>query len=145
MLQIIYASAETEPFTAANLEALLAKARIKNARLGVSGMLLYEGGSFLQVLEGEPEVTAALFRQIEADPRHGRVIKLHETTIASRQFEGWSMGFASVDALRGSPGYSPILEHDFPISSFLGGRSVSLAHGMLLGFREGRLRRHVRT
>lgn len=39
----------------ADLEDLVHKARLRNRSLGVTGMLLYENGKFLQTLEGPPE------------------------------------------------------------------------------------------
>ncbi|MEM7363377.1 MAG: BLUF domain-containing protein, partial [Pseudomonadota bacterium] len=36
---------------------------------GVTGMLLYHEGSFLQALEGDRAVVEALYERIEEDPR----------------------------------------------------------------------------
>jgi hypothetical protein len=58
MTEIIYASAQTQPFSSAQLTELLAKARRNNQALHVSGLLLYHRGSFLQVLEGDEAVVA---------------------------------------------------------------------------------------
>ena len=55
LMHLIYSSAATQVFTPEDLAALLALARKKNASLAVTGMLLHIDGSFLQVLEGEPE------------------------------------------------------------------------------------------
>ncbi|MCA9058063.1 MAG: BLUF domain-containing protein, partial [Planctomycetaceae bacterium] len=52
LVHLIYASAATVEFTHEDILALLKQAKAKNAPLGVTGMLLYEDGSFFQVLEG---------------------------------------------------------------------------------------------
>ncbi len=61
LIQFIYASAASSPFTSEALRTLLAKSRSRNSLYGVSGVLLYYDGSILQVLEG-PEDTV--------DPHH---------------------------------------------------------------------------
>ncbi|MHB1206888.1 MAG: BLUF domain-containing protein, partial [Rhodospirillaceae bacterium] len=73
MLQLIYASAAVKPFTPEALKVLLAKARAKNSAAGITGMLLYHAGSFLQALEGPNDAVASLFKVIEKDPRHTTV------------------------------------------------------------------------
>ena len=53
LVHCIYASASTVSFTKDEITELLAIAQRNNGALGVTGMLLYEDGSFFQVLEGE--------------------------------------------------------------------------------------------
>jgi Sensors of blue-light using FAD len=112
---LVYVSAATRPFTKPELVELLAKAREKNTRLGLTGMLLYKDGDFLQVLEGEEAAVRALFGTIGQDPRHGRVMTLIDAPIAERQFRDWSMGFRNLadDDLRGMPGYSEFMNRSF--------------------------------
>ena len=93
MIEVIYASAEVQPFTATALAELLAKARKNNHALGVSGMLLHHNGSFLQVLEGPEPIVDALFTKIGKDPRHARMMIVKRRSISQRAFGEWSMGF----------------------------------------------------
>ena len=97
MFELAYISAARRLFSPDQLEKLLATARHNNARLGVSGILLYEDGSFMQVLEGDEPVVRELFATISEDPRHDRVQVLGERTIPQRSFAAWSMGFVSLD------------------------------------------------
>ena len=55
MICLIYASSATKAMSQDELKALLAKARTNNQRDNITGMLLYNDGNFLQVLEGEAE------------------------------------------------------------------------------------------
>ena len=55
LITLIYGSAAVDPFTEPELIALLEKSRANNQSLGVTGMLVYRDGNFLQVLEGEAE------------------------------------------------------------------------------------------
>ncbi|MEO8700343.1 MAG: BLUF domain-containing protein [Kofleriaceae bacterium] len=93
MLQLIYASGATKPFTAESLRTLLVAARTNNTGAGVSGMLLHVDGAFLQVLEGEAAVVEALYTRIGKDPRHARVVRLLAREVPERNFADWSMGF----------------------------------------------------
>ena len=74
MFQIVYASSALQPFTKPELQALLEQARPKNDKLGVTGMLLYKDGNFMQVLEGEQDVVGKLVETIERAPRHKGVL-----------------------------------------------------------------------
>lgn len=99
MFRLVYVSSAAEPFSQNELLDLLTKARAKNHRLDVTGMLLYKDGNFMQVLEGEETVVRGLFESIERDARHFGVIVLleefvqEESEIEGRAFADWSMGF----------------------------------------------------
>ncbi len=108
MYRLVYFSAATTPFTKAQLVELLNKARENNERLGITGMLLYKDGDFLQLLEGERSAVKALFSVIEADPRHKEAFVVLEEETDARLFDQWSMGFRDLHdpALQTMPGYS---------------------------------------
>ena len=110
MLQLIYASAAVKPFNPDELKALLDTARTKNASLGISGMLLYHAGSFLQALEGPNDAVDALFKTIAKDARHTNVRLLFRDGVETPEFRDWSMGFVdsskSAQALKGFLDYN---------------------------------------
>ena len=97
LFRIAYFSGETTRFTRVELEQLLAKARDTNARLGITGILLYKDGNFSQVIEGEEDAVRELFEKIRHDPRHRRVIPVIEEPIAQRDFADWTMSFRNLD------------------------------------------------
>jgi hypothetical protein len=139
MRQLVYSSAAVVPFSEAELTTLLARARANNARLGLSGMLLYDEGSFLQVLEGETGVLSALFDVIGRDKRHHRVTTLLEREVDGRHFGEWHMGFASAKNLpEHLPGYSEYLRlRGVPAEA------PNAAVRLLAAFRDGRFRSYV--
>ena len=96
MRQVIYASAATVSFSQSDLIELLKIARQRNSAVDISGMLLYNAGSFLQVLEGPDENIDALFAKIQKDTRHARCLLLSRKTIQEKEFENWSMGFVDI-------------------------------------------------
>jgi hypothetical protein len=87
------------PAPAPALERILETARRENARLGVTGLLLYHDGCFFQVLEGEEADVRAVYARIARDPRHSGLILLQQTRAAARCFPEWSMGYVEADAL----------------------------------------------
>ncbi len=97
--------------TREDLRVLLATSRKNNAELGVTGMLLYKDGNFMQVLEGEEVAVRRLYARIAADPRHGSEITLQEGFSEGRQFPDWSMGFRDLNSPeeRATPVYGELL------------------------------------
>lgn len=96
LVHCIYTSAQTVDFSHEDIFELLAVARATNSALEVTGVLLYDSGSFFQVLEGEPEVVDELYEKIGKDKRHDRVSKIIYESIASRNFSEWTMGYAGI-------------------------------------------------
>ena len=76
LINLIYASSATRLMNEEDLLAILKKSHENNGQLNITGMLLYRGGNFLQVLEGEEKVVDERFKVIMGDPRH------HQVTLA---------------------------------------------------------------
>jgi hypothetical protein len=117
MISIVYVSASRLPFTPSELEALLAKSRANNQRDGISGVLLYRDGDFLQVLEGPEEAVRRTYARIARDPRHGGVIVLDESEITQRHFGDWSMGFRRVTAAERPAGFVDFFDRRADLSA----------------------------
>ena len=96
LFRCIYSSIASARFHEDDLPVLLTKARLANAERGVTGMLAYINGNFLQVIEGEESSIDALFAKISADERHKRILVLAREPIAKRSFADWSMGFETL-------------------------------------------------
>jgi len=144
VFQLVYASAATRELDTDELKTILAAARRNNQPAGVTGMLLFHEGSFLQALEGDREVVEALFEKIETDPRHTDAMVLYRKEEVPRSFGRWSMGFTrpSKDEAADVPGLNSFLEHGFKVNP-KGDASGEAARKILLAFREGRWRRTV--
>ncbi len=91
--QLFYVSTASQPGDSRTIQAILQTARRNNARLDVTGCLLYSGRYFAQVLEGSDSVVPALAQRIASDPRHKDVVILMETHRPEREFGDWSMGY----------------------------------------------------
>jgi hypothetical protein len=70
MYYIIYSSYATAQFTDEQLKDLLIEARDKNDKNGVTGMLYYFNGQFVQLIEGAESTVRQLAKAIAIDPRH---------------------------------------------------------------------------
>lgn len=120
MYRIVYVSAAVNPFSKSALLELLTKASEKNQRLGVTGLLLYKDGDFIQMLEGERTVVEELFKKIGDDRRHARVIVLIEGETDERLFKDWSMGFRDLSdpEVQATPGFSQFMNTPLVPDSF---------------------------
>ncbi len=96
MLQVSYVSRTPEPLSAEQLLDLLQQCRRNNQKRGITGMLLYANGTFLQAIEGEDRVMEGLVSTIWDDPRHADIQLLSKRPIERRQYADWSMGFERV-------------------------------------------------
>lgn len=97
MVYLVYVSSATTLMSEEELVALLQGAREINARQGITGLLLYSSGNFIQVIEGEEVAVEELFQKISLDPRHSNIIILLKRPLQQRMFADWSMGFKALD------------------------------------------------
>jgi hypothetical protein len=107
LLSIVYSSSAAQLFGDEELGSLLALSRQNNLRTGLTGMLLYRGGYFLQVIEGPADVLRERMSIIAADSRHLDVRVLLQETIGERQFPDWTMAYEPVPdaSAEDIPGY----------------------------------------
>jgi len=103
--EIIYSSVATKKFSEAELTDLLGISKLKNEQLGLTGMLVYGGGTFVQLIEGGMDEARELYQYVFLDPRHTRVELSHQQRIYERSFSGWSMVFKKF-------GYDSIYENE---------------------------------
>ncbi|WP_438971549.1 diguanylate phosphodiesterase [Methylophaga sp.] len=91
LYQLIYKSTATRPFSEHELSQLLKCCQYNNAQVNVTGVLLYDGTHFLQVLEGRFSVLNKLIGKIESDQRHASIVTLIKEPIVKREYVNWSM------------------------------------------------------
>jgi len=99
LIHIMYASSAAPDFREHQIPDLLQKARVANEKQDITGMLLYIGGSFFQLIEGEAAVVDSAYTKIGRDKRHARVTQIIREPILERDFTGWTMGFSTVDPI----------------------------------------------
>ena len=101
LVRLLYCSRAVDVSPAA-VEAILSQSRQHNPVSGITGILCYGGGIFLQAIEGGRMQVSDLFGHIQKDPRHKDVALLHFEEISERRFGGWSMGQVNLNKLNTS-------------------------------------------
>jgi hypothetical protein len=121
MIRLIYVSSATYDMSREDLNSLLKQSREKNKKLDITGILLYAGGNFFQVIEGEESVVNDLYNTILKDNRNRDNILIYKKEIESRIFPDWAMGFKYLTA-KDRPiidGYTEFLERRVEPVEFL--------------------------
>ncbi len=95
LVRLLYASRAVDA-RAEIIESILAQSRQFNPPRGITGILCYGGGIFLQAIEGGRDAVSELYGHIQKDARHKDVVLLHYEEISERRFGGWTMGQVDV-------------------------------------------------
>jgi len=96
ILQFAYLSRATEPFEEAELFQLIDHSQKNNKPKGLSGMLVYNSGYFLQLLEGPEDLVQSLMDTIGRDPRHVDIQRVFENHTSQRIFGSWYMAYKNL-------------------------------------------------
>lgn len=101
LVRLLYASraVDTDPNA---IENILAQSRQYNPTCGITGILCYGGGIFLQAIEGGRMAVSDLYGHIQKDARHKDVVLLHYEEISERRFGGWTMGQVNMSKINTS-------------------------------------------
>lgn len=101
LVRLLYASRAVDTATVA-IEKILSQSRQHNPECGITGILCYGGGIFLQAIEGGRMPVSELYGHIQRDPRHKDVVLLHYEEINERRFGGWTMGQVNMSKINAS-------------------------------------------
>ena len=99
LVRLMYASRAVDSVSQNELVTILRQSTANNPGVGVTGVLCFAAGIFLQVLEGGRTQVSALYNKIARDPRHHDVVQLSFEEVDERSFAGWSMGRANLSRL----------------------------------------------
>ncbi len=99
LVRLMYASRAADAMSDQALSLILKQSREHNPAEGLTGLLCYTDGIFIQVLEGGRDAVNARYKQILSDERHHSVILLSYEEVGERQFAGWSMGQVNLHRL----------------------------------------------
>lgn len=96
LLELIYTSLTEAHNDTDNVQDILVSSERNNAAISVTGLLLFDGERYIQILEGKAEDVEGLFSTISNDPRHSNLELLHKGSIAGRSFETWRMAYEAL-------------------------------------------------
>lgn len=95
--QMIYISQATRKMSTSDLHEILKVAQDNNQLIDVTGSLFYNGGWFLQVLEGPTDTLKKLYNKIEKDPRHKNSRIIYDEPARFRTFTRWTMNMTNLE------------------------------------------------
>lgn len=95
---LTYTSLASLDFDSAQLLDLHRVARDLNALDGITGMLVFNGMRFLQIIEGSAKAIDDLLARLRRDPRHSGLEVRDERFVEERSFPGWSMELVHVES-----------------------------------------------
>ena len=102
LVRLLYVSRALDPDSLIDVQTIMDAAREHNVSNGITGILCYGGGIYLQALEGGRRQVNELYSHIVKDKRHKDVVLLHYEEIAERRFGNWTMGQVNLSKLNTS-------------------------------------------
>jgi hypothetical protein len=94
LFYLMYISKKVDHFLEDDLIHILNSSRKNNKKQGITGVLIYNKGHFLQILDGSRESVNTVFHEhILKDKRHENIVTLSQGLMAKRDFVNWDMGF----------------------------------------------------
>lgn len=108
------------------------QAAARNSQVGITGLLAFVEGQFIQILEGDSDTVEATFERICCDFRHAQVKLVDLVAVKERLFDGWGLALMCEGEDPGSP-----LDEDLRNVRYLLGINARVAvermHEYLLG------------
>lgn len=135
VISIIYLSNAVTLMSSTELDDILETSQRRNVCRGVTGMLVYTDGSFIQAVEGDENVVDGLVAHIAKDPRHHDLVVLARYPIGERQFPDWSMGFRRCDGAPPGELADAFFNIRKPILTPDAVTAGGIAHKLIEGFR----------
>jgi hypothetical protein len=91
--RLFWSSVPSPSFSAARINQIVSAARRNNSKHEISGMLLFTGVHFLEVLEGEDRNLADLWGRLQQDQRHRELFLISDDRCERRMYPEWKMGY----------------------------------------------------
>jgi Sensors of blue-light using FAD len=98
LTSLTYTSLARLDLQTSDLEEIHRSARELNALDGITGLLIFNGTHFLQIIEGTHDAIDDLMGRLRRDPRHSGLEVRDERKVKTRSFPGWAMELVRVKA-----------------------------------------------
>ncbi|KCZ50468.1 BLUF domain-containing protein [Hyphomonas pacifica] len=120
MYRLIYVSTASDTLSAEDLQEIISTAQRNNEARDITGVLLFNGLNFLQILEGPRKEIEQLFMHINMDSRHISVVTVLQEDMKERIFRKWAMAHkvtpqSSAPGQTDLPDMSDILDQELPV------------------------------
>lgn len=96
LIELIYTSLARVDSDVSDVQDILASSEKNNAAVSITGLLLFDGERYIQILEGMPSDVERLFDVIRDDSRHESLELIHKGGILSRSFKTWRMAYEAL-------------------------------------------------
>lgn len=117
LYRLVYVSTARLGLTEAEVEDILNASQSNNEERYISGYLVHNGQSFMQLLEGPRAEVDEIFRRIRTDNRHSGVVRIVAEWCRGRAFPNWPMNYFRVDR-KGKVG-SMVARGEDPVDSLM--------------------------
>ena len=94
--ELVYTSVPDIHAEPDDVKDILDSSERNNKAYEITGLLLYDGERYIQILEGAPEKVDMMFKTISADKRHVDVELLHKGPVLGRSFQNWRMAYEAL-------------------------------------------------
>ncbi len=98
LTSVTYTSLARLDLQTSDLEDIHRSARESNALEGITGLLVFNGTHFLQIIEGSETAIEELVERLRKDPRHTGFEVRDQRKVDARSFPDWSMELVRVNA-----------------------------------------------
>lgn len=102
LVELVYTSHSISDLNDEDVSEILRGAHEKNKELGITGVLVYYNGEFMQLIEGTTTAINLLFQSISHDARHYNIKLVSYLEISERHFDNWEMGFVNDELIANS-------------------------------------------
>jgi hypothetical protein len=89
----VYMSTAVGVLRAEELDRIYLRAKSANSGAGITGLMLFYEGVFLQVIEGSAAGVTSLLEKIRRDRRHSNIVMLESGPVSERSFAQSAMHF----------------------------------------------------
>lgn len=117
LFRLIYVSTARPGLSEEDMLSILNTSQSNNDERHITGYLVHNGDSFMQLIEGPRPEVATIFRRILADDRHSGVVRILAEQADRRAFPDWSMNYFRVE--QGSGNGWMLVRHDDPVDSLM--------------------------
>lgn len=131
MLRLFFISAATQFKTARELNEILRTARMNNRAQGVTSLLIYNDGSFAQLMEGPKQAVLEAYDRIKSDNRHSGASIIFQEETEERITEGWDMALIPASKVASDDDYDFMTPAMFQASPQY---EAAMKHSMLRAF-----------
>jgi hypothetical protein len=98
LTSVTYTSLARLDLQPSDLEDIHRTAREVNSLEGITGLLVFNGTHFLQIVEGSETAIDELVQRLRRDPRHTGFEIRDQRKVGGRSFPDWSMELVRVNA-----------------------------------------------